>query len=69
LAISQHAKIKPPSKLRKSLSTSISAAMIPQNRPLDSLKTRIFNGAALRSHAFLFGLPRHCPPTSPALHP
>ena len=39
LAIPQHAKIKPASKPRKSLSTSISAAMIPQNRPLDSLKT------------------------------
>src|SRR5580692_11254605 len=39
LAISQHAKIEPPSKPRKSLSTSISAAMIPQNHPLDFLKT------------------------------
>src|SRR5216684_3166688 len=37
--ISQHVKIEPASKPRKSLSTSISAAMIPQNRPLDSLKT------------------------------
>jgi hypothetical protein len=39
LAISQHAKIEPASKPRKSLSTAISAAMIPQNHPLDSLKT------------------------------
>src|ERR1019366_3736543 len=39
LPIFQHAKTEPASKPRKSLSTSISAAMIPQNRPLDSLKT------------------------------
>src|SRR6266849_2815351 len=42
LAISQHAKIEPASNPRKSLSTSISAAMIPQNHPLDSLKTQLF---------------------------
>src|ERR1700676_3464205 len=41
-AISQHAKIEPVSKPRKPLSTSISAAMIPQNHPLDSLKTLYF---------------------------
>src|SRR5258707_5217570 len=41
-AISQHAKIEPASKPGKSLSTSISAAMIPQNHPLDSLKTHFF---------------------------
>src|SRR5437879_8336370 len=40
LVIPQHAKIEPASKPRKSLSTSISAAMIPQNHPLDSLKTQ-----------------------------
>jgi phosphoglycolate phosphatase-like HAD superfamily hydrolase len=39
LAIAQHAKIQPAQKPRKSLSTAISAAMIPQNHPLDSLKT------------------------------
>ena len=39
-AISQHGKIEPASKPRKSLSTSLSAAMIPQNHPLDSLKTQ-----------------------------
>jgi hypothetical protein len=41
LAISQHAKIEPALKPRKSLSTSISAAMPSQNHPLDSLKTQI----------------------------
>src|SRR5258708_7298518 len=41
-AISQHAKIEPASKPGKSLSTSISAAMIPQNHPLDSLKTHSY---------------------------
>jgi hypothetical protein len=40
LAIAQHAKIQPAQKPRKSLSTAISAAMIPQNHPLDSLKTQ-----------------------------
>ena len=39
-AIPQHAKINHPSKPRKSLSTAISAAMTPQNHPLDSLKTQ-----------------------------
>jgi hypothetical protein len=39
LTISQHAKIQPAQKTKKSLSTTISAAMIPQNHPLDSLKT------------------------------
>src|SRR5450631_3205507 len=46
LAISQHAKIEPASKPRKSLSTSISAAMIPQithsipRRPKNILRVR-----------------------------
>src|SRR6266700_3798353 len=38
-AISQHVKNQPASNPKKPLSTSIPAAMIPQNHPLDSLKT------------------------------
>src|SRR5258708_15682 len=51
-AISQHAKIEPASKPGKSLSTSISAAMIPQNHPLDSLKTHFIfrDGCLSRIH-------------------
>ena len=47
--IPQHDKIKHTSKPRKSLSTATSAAMIPQNHPLDSLKTR--NRQARPAHA------------------
>jgi len=44
-------KSRVPPSLRKPLSTSISAAMIPQNHPLDSLKTLFINveaGGGLR---------------------
>jgi hypothetical protein len=39
--MAQHAKNQRAQKRKKALSTSTSAAMIPQNHPLDSLKTQI----------------------------
>ena len=41
-------KSSPPQSSRKPLSTSTSAAMIPQNHPLDSLKTRFSDGSERR---------------------
>src|ERR1700676_2937870 len=49
-AISQHAKIEPASKPRKSPSTGLIAAMIPQNHPLDSLKTLYFQAGVFLQH-------------------
>jgi hypothetical protein len=46
LTIAQHAKIQAAKKRTKSLSTATSAATIPQNHPLDSLKTLYYIPAA-----------------------